>query len=594
MTISTAPSCVVSGLRVELDRDGPEVVDDIGFEVHPGEVLALVGESGSGKTTVGTALLAYTRRGAHVAAGRAEIDGADLLDLPADAVRRLRGAGVAYVPQDPAASLNPAMRIGAQIREVLDVHGWGTADSRTVRVRQVLTEVALPTDDEFVRRFPHQLSGGQLQRVAIAMAFAMRPGVLVLDEPTTGLDVTTQARVLATVRELCETHRVAAVYVTHDLAVVGALAHRVAVMYAGQIVEIGPRDRVFARPAHPYTRALLAAIPSLEECRALSGIPGRPPSPGNRPAGCRFHDRCSFAENECTMAQPPLVEVGTDGTRSRCLRAEHVRAQPLPVTVVEPAPRADKAAVLVVEDLDAGYGRVPVLRRVGLRLGHNECVALVGESGSGKSTLSRCIGGLHTDWTGSIRYRGEPLPAAARDRSPAVRKAVQYVFQNPYLSLNPRRSVGDSIRRPLELFGSARGRQARRRVLELLDQVSLPASVYDLLPERLSGGERQRVAIARALACEPDVLICDEVTSALDVSVQASVVALLARLRDERGLAMLFVTHNLALARSIASRTVVLKDGRVVEQGPTEQVLANPTADYTAALLRDTPKLVAP
>jgi peptide/nickel transport system ATP-binding protein len=579
-------ACRVDGLRVVLDR-GPEVVDDISFELHAGEVLALVGESGSGKTTVGTALLAHTRRGARTAAGSVEIDGIELFKT---AVQKLRGSTVAYIPQDPAASLNPALRVGAQIREVLDVHGWGSPEERTARVRQVLDEVALPTDDEFARRFPHQLSGGQLQRVAIAMAFVMRPKVLVLDEPTTGLDVTTQARVLATVRDLCGAHRVAAVYVTHDLAVVAELADRVAVMYGGQIVELGPRDQVFTAPSHPYTRALLATIPSLTERRTLTGIPGNPPTPGRRPDGCRFHDRCDFATAGCATTRPELVPVGD--VLSRCLRAEHVRAQPRTVAVAAPLEQSTARPVLVVDNVDAGYGGVPVLSAVSLRVGHNECVALVGQSGSGKSTLSRCIAGLHADWTGTITFNGDPLSRAVRRRSREERKAVQYIFQNPHLSLNPRRTVGEAIRRPLELFGLARGRAAHEQVLALLEQVSLSASVVDMLPDRLSGGERQRVAIARALACEPELLICDEVTSALDVSVQASIVTLLADLRAKRGLSLLFVTHNLALVRSIASHTVVLKDGRIVEEGPTEQVLHGPSADYTAALLRDTPKLV--
>jgi peptide/nickel transport system ATP-binding protein len=603
---AAGPSCSVEGLRVELEPPAPagtDVVDGISFDVFPGEVLALVGESGSGKTTVGTALLAHTRRGARIVAGTAGIDGTDLLGQPAESARRRRGSAVAYVPQDPAASLNPVLRVGFQIREVLEVHAGGGRADHDARVREVLEEVALPADDEFLRRYPHQLSGGQLQRVAIAMAFALRPRVLVLDEPTTGLDVTTQARVLTTVRSLCERHRVAAVYVTHDLAVVGELAHRVAVLYAGQIVELGPRDEIFAAPAHPYTRALLAAVPSVTEPRVLTGIPGRAAAPGRRPPGCRFHDRCRFATEVCPATEPDLVAVGpadgANGSRdprhvARCLYVDRVRAEPLPVTVAPPARPPAEKPLLTVAGLDARHGRTPVLHQVDLRLNRNECLALVGESGSGKSTLSRCIAGLHADWTGTVSFDGAPLRQGARNRPPRTRKAIQYIFQNPYLSLNPRMSVGEIIRRPLRLFGVARGRDAERRVLELLDAVSLTPSVYGMMPDRLSGGERQRVAIARALACEPELLICDEVTSALDVSVQASILTLLEELRESRGLSMLFVTHNLAVVRTLASRTVVLAAGRVVEEGPTEQVLDRPAADYTRALLRDTPGLGRP
>jgi peptide/nickel transport system ATP-binding protein len=611
-TDATPPSCSVSGLRVVLGRTGPDIVDDIAFDVAEGEILALVGESGSGKTTLATALLAHARRGARIDAGAVVLNGRELLAASPGEARKRRGSEIAYVPQDPAASLNPVMRIGRQIREVLDVHQAGTPAERDARVREVLAEVALPGDDAFLRRYPHQLSGGQLQRVAIAMAFALRPRVLVLDEPTTGLDVTTQAHVLATVRDLCARHAVAAVYVTHDLAVVGEFAHRVAVMYAGRIVEIGPRERIFEAPAHPYTRALLAAVPSVTEPRVLKGIPGRAPSPGHRLTGCRFLDRCVFGEPECGEREPELIGLvggqesaltSTDGRQdsalaptddalvlARCRRTEHVRAQPLEFTVAAPAdPGPRPEPVLTVRGLSARYGSRPILHGIDLEVGRNECVAVVGQSGSGKSTLSRCIGGLHEEWSGSLAFRADPLPPGARRRSREMRKAIQYVFQNPYLALNPRMTVGRIIRRPLELFGLARGTEATRRVHELLGQVMLSPAVYDLRPDRLSGGERQRVAIARALACEPELLICDEVTSALDVSVQASIVRLLEDVRASRGLSMLFVTHNLALVRSLATRVAVLADGRIVEEGPTAEVLDQPTAEYTRQLLRDTP-----
>jgi peptide/nickel transport system ATP-binding protein len=590
--VTTTPSCSVAGLRVRLDRAGPDVVDEISFEVFPGEVLALVGESGSGKTTVGTALLAHARRGAHIVSGTVDINGTELLGQPAAVSRKRRGSVVAYVPQDPAASLNPVLRVGFQIREVLDVHDSGTPAERDARVQEVLADVALPNDEEFLRRYPHQLSGGQAQRIVIAMAFALRPKVLVLDEPTTGLDVTNQAHVLATVRGLCQRHQVAAVYVTHDLAVVGELAHRVAVLYAGQIVELGTKEEIFAASSHPYTRALLAAVPSVTEPRVLIGIAGHAPAPGHRPSGCRFHDRCSYQITECAEVEPPIVEVGDSGLVSRCLRARHVRSQPTAVPVSAPAVvRSTSDTVLSVSDVDSHYGRRKVLHSVSLTVARNDCVALVGESGSGKSTLSRCIGGLHEEWTGDITFDGVPVPPGARRRSPQLRKRIQYIFQNPYLSLNPRMTVGEIIRRPLVLFGLAKGSEADRRVLELLDQVSLARSARGLLPARLSGGERQRVAIARALACEPELLVCDEVTSALDVSVQASIIALLDELRQTRGLSMLFVTHNLALVRSIATRTVVLADGRVVEEGPTGQVLDRPAAEYTKTLMHHTPRL---
>ena len=300
-----------------------DVVDEINLELRPGEVVGLVGESGSGKTTAGTALLAYSRRGAFIEHGTVMFEGEDILALPWERIREIRGMKIAYVPQDPGAALNPAIRIGRQIVELLELHGIGTAAERLEGARDGLREVGLPDDDEFLARYPHQLSGGQVQRVALAMSFLPRPKVLVLDEPTTGLDVTTQGMVLRTMGELCRSHRVAALYVTHDLAVVANIADRVAVMYAGRIIELGPRDAMFRHPAHPYTRALLDAIPHLSQARALTGIPGTTPGPGRRPSGCRFNDRCEYVQDRCRETEPADFQVGPDHT-AKCLRVGEI------------------------------------------------------------------------------------------------------------------------------------------------------------------------------------------------------------------------------------------------------------------------------
>ena len=430
-----------------------------------------------------------------------------------------------------------------------------------------------------------------MQRVALAMAFLPRPKVLVLDEPTTGLDVTTQGMVLQTVAELCRAHGVAALYVTHDLAVIANLADRVAVMYAGQIAELGDRETIFAAPSHPYTRALLDAIPHLSQARALSGIPGRTPAPGRRPGGCRFHDRCGYAVPACAEGVPELREVAPRH-QVRCIRAEEIGPWDISRGVVpDTDPAKPRDVILTVQDLQVFYGRKRVVHGVSLDLARGEVVALVGESGSGKTTISRCVGGLHREWTGSIRFDGAELGKGSRRRSAADRKRIQYIFQNPYLSLNPRLTIEQIVRRPLELFGLAQGRAATDRVVELLEQVSLGPAVLRHQAGRLSGGERQRVAIARALAAEPDVLVCDEVTSALDVSVQGSIVALLESLRVSRGISMLFVTHNLALVRSIADRIQILEAGRVVESGPVVEVLDSPQDPYTKRLLASTPTI---
>jgi peptide/nickel transport system ATP-binding protein len=581
----------VEDLRVALTGRGIDVVEDIDLVLAPGEVVGLVGESGSGKTTVGTALLGYSREGAFIEKGKVMLGDRDVLSLKWQDVRQIRGEEIAYVPQDPAAALNPSIRIGRQLVELLELRSIGTSQERDERARAGLVEVGLPDDDEFLRRYPHQLSGGQVQRVALAMAFLPRPKVLVLDEPTTGLDVTTQGLVLRTMGELCRAHQVAALYVTHDLAVISTIADRVAVMYAGQVIELGPRDDVFAAPAHPYTRALLDAIPHLRQARALSGIPGRTPGPGRRPSGCRFHDRCGYAVDRCAEVDPETVEVAP-GHTARCIRLDEIGSWDINRgTVPDSDPTKVRELILSVADLDVSYGRKEVVHGVTFDVARSEVVALVGESGSGKTTISRCVGGLHRNWTGSILFDGHELARGARVRSGEDRKRVQYIFQNPYLSLNPRLTIEQIVKRPMELFGLAKGKAATDRVVDLLEQVALGPTVLRLQTNRLSGGERQRVAIARALAAEPDILICDEITSALDVSVQGSIVSLLEDLRKSRGISMLFVTHNLALVRSIAARVQILNGGRLVESGSVVEVMDSPKEEYTKALLANSPRI---
>ena len=582
---------VIEDLGVKLTAREVDVVDDIDLVLRPGEVVGLVGESGSGKTTVGTSLLGYSRAGAIISSGKVLLEDRDVLSLDWREVRQLRGEEIAYVPQDPASALNPSIRIGKQLVELQELRSIGTPESRLEAARAGLAEVGLPNDGEFLKRYAHQLSGGQVQRVALAMAFLPKPKVLVLDEPTTGLDVTTQKMVLDTMAELCRTHRVSALYVTHDLAVVANIADRVAVMYAGQIVELGPKDQIFATPAHPYTRALLDSIPHLSQARALTGIPGRTPAPGARPEGCRFNDRCAYAVDRCRAAVPELRAVAPDH-EVRCIRVEEIGTWDINLgTVPDADPDKPRDVILSVQGLNIFYGRKDVVHDVSFDVAKGEVVALVGESGSGKTTISRSVGGLHKDWTGTIQFEGRALAHSARQRSAEDRRRLQYIFQNPYLSLNPRLTIEQIIRRPMELFGLAKGKEATDRVVELMEQVALGSGMLYYQASRLSGGERQRVAIARALAAEPDVMICDEITSALDVSVQGSIVALLEGLRKERGISMLFVTHNLALVRSIAARVEILQNGRVVEAGAVATVMDSPREDYTRTLLSNSPRI---
>ncbi len=586
------PTIVVKNLRIEVQGRRVDIVDEVSFSIAPGEILGLVGESGSGKTTVGLALLGHSRRGAVIAGGSVRIGEIEILELPEDERQRLRGRLISYVPQDPASALNPALRIGTQLREILEAHNYAKdAAGRRARIAEMMREVALPADSKFLSKYPHELSGGQQQRIGLAIAFACRPRVIVLDEPTTGLDVTTQAHVLDTVRELAAAHGVAALYVSHDLAVVGTLATRVAVMYAGRIIELGPSGELFQSAAHPYTQRLVVAIPHLTGGRELVGIPGRAPSPGQRPSGCYFAQRCTFVVPQCLEALPPLRSFGPE-REVRCIRAEDVvrqaprRSGEIPL-VAERVPDA----VISLRGVNIAYRGRTVVHDINIDIAPHECLALVGESGSGKTTTARSIAGLHNDWWGEITYKGAPLAKGARQRYRETRRAIQYVFQNPYGSLNPRRTVGQIISQPLEVFGNVRKAQIDRRVGEILERVSLTAAYANKFPDQLSGGERQRVAIARALVCEPSVLVCDEVTSALDVSVQAVIVELLHSLQRDLGLAMLFVTHNLPLVRSIAQRVVVMSHGRLVEMGPVTSVLQSPKDPYTVKLLSDTPSL---
>ncbi|BBZ32362.1 ABC transporter ATP-binding protein [Mycolicibacterium confluentis] len=526
------PLVRVDGLAATL-ADGREILSDVSFEVGQGEIVALIGESGSGKTTTALALLGYATPGVTLS-GLVEVCGHQVLELDEGELRAVRGRAIGYVPQDPPSALNPTMRVKKLIRSILTAHP--DRDAGPEAISAALRRVDLPADDAFQRRFPHQLSGGQQQRLAIGAALAASPSAVVFDEPTTGLDLLTQAVVIREIRSLRERLNVSMVYVSHDLRVVADLADRVCVMYDGSIVECGPTAQVLNNPVHPYTRSLIEAVP--DHRRSIVG-------------GAR-------------VAEPPGAEPAAAQQDRRLLEVDSLRAS-----------------------YHTGGRQVPILDGVDLKIAIGERVAIAGQSGSGKTTLTRCLSGLVTADEGNMLFENRELKRSLRQRTQHELRSIQVVFQNPTSSLNPRLTVGEIVGRPVQLGDSRARRQAMKESVDrALELVELPTSVASRRPGELSGGQRQRVMIASALAAQPRLLICDEITSALDVSVQARIVAMLRRLSDELDLALLFVSHDLGVIGDIAHRTAVLQAGRVVEDRPTAELFADPHNDYTRRLLQ--------
>jgi peptide/nickel transport system ATP-binding protein len=577
----------IEGLTVAEARSGLQVIEDVTLHVRQGELLAIVGESGAGKTTAGLALLGYARAGLRIVDGRVRVGPVEITALSGRELDNARGRVVSFVPQNPSTTLNPSQRVGEQVRDALAVHCLPAGESE---VAGLFEHVSLPVDRSFIQRFPHQLSGGQKQRVSIALALACRPDLVVLDEPTTALDVVTQARILQLISDLRQEGSSAFVYVTHDIAAVAQVATHVAIMYAGRVVEYGPLSAILGSPRHPYAKALIAAVPSVGRPQPLHGIAGVAPSLGGRPPGCAFAPRCSFARELCREAVPALEPVGPDGA-VRCVRWREIEPDNNPIPERERG-RQGATELLQVRALSASYRQTGlILDSVSLSVSRGECVAVVGESGSGKTTLARCIVGLHKPSTGEVLLDNVALKTIAQRRSRDERRRIQIVFQNPDESLNPRMRVGDIISRPARQLSGLDKRQANERTAGLLTRVGLAPELAHRYPAQLSGGERQRVSIARSLAADPSLLVCDEVTSALDVSVQASVIELLIELRETSGLALLFISHDLAVVSAIANRVLVLDKGHVCDEGAFEHVMGEPSSDYTRRLIAAVPKL---
>jgi peptide/nickel transport system ATP-binding protein len=606
-TETAGPLLDVRGLRVEVVSPAGrrEVVTGIDFHVAHGETVAIVGESGSGKSLSARSVIRLLPRGVE-ASGEVLFDGRNLLALREREMARIRGRRISLVLQDPFTMLNPVMRCGDQVLEAAHAAGRGRLprSERRPEARRRLLEVGI-SDPSAADRYPFQLSGGMRQRVAIAAALSGNPELMIADEPSTALDVTTQAEILGLLKSIQARRGMGLVLITHDLRVAFSVAERVYVLYAGTLVEVAAATALEHEPLHPYSLGLLLAEPAVDRRQAsLVAIEGSVPTPQEVSDRCAFQPRCRWAAAECAEGRPSLRDVG-GGRLTACVRLADIRpemrrvhgATSAAVERTTPTTAGDVTPLLSVRDLYKVFqGRmgqeVHALRGVSLDVAPNESLGLVGESGSGKTTLGRCAVGLETPTSGRIEIDGEDATdyqaLSGADRL-ARRRTVQMVFQDPYSSLDSTQSVGSALREVLRLHH--RDLEAvDGRVEELLDLVGLPGGYARRRPSSLSGGERQRVAVARALAVDPKLLVCDEPVSALDVSVQAQVLNLFRTLRDEFGLSYLFITHDLAVVRQVVDRVCVLYRGEIVEEGPVDEVLDDPQHDYTVRLIASIPR----
>jgi peptide/nickel transport system ATP-binding protein len=582
-----------------------EAMRGVSLTVLAGESFGLVGESGSGKSTLAMGAIGYLPPNGRVLGGSVRLSGRRLTGLAPREMAAIWGKEIGVVYQNPLTALNPSLTVGRQLAEAARAHQpMGRAEALK-RALAMLEEVAMPNPGAIAGQYPHQLSGGMLQRCVIAMGLINRPALLIMDEPTTALDVTTQAVVLDLVAHLQQTLNTTTLYITHDLAVVAKICDRIGVMYAGELMEVADTRTIFRRPRHPYTLSLLGCVPHFDpgaRRRRLMSIPGRIPRLDELPTGCIFAPRCRFAEPRCRETRPPLSE-SAPGHLSACLRHRELPAEPgQPEQAAGYEPPAAPAEVLRLTDVRKDYslksgffqlGRRPKKVRavdgVSLDLKKGFTLGVVGESGCGKTTLMRTIMGLLEPTAGSLELDRELLQPSVAERPRQTLRKLQMVFQNPDASLNPRRTVAQAIQRPMVVLRAMRREEIIIRTFELLKAVNLPASYYNRLPAELSGGEKQRVAIARAFAADPAVVLLDEPLSALDVSVQAALINLLFELQAARSATYLFISHDLAAVQHLADWIAVMYLGRIMETGRTEIVFAPPYHPYTEALLSAIP-----
>jgi peptide/nickel transport system ATP-binding protein len=607
------PVLDVQNLTITYDTEkGPlHTVRNVTVQIAAGEIYGLVGESGSGKTTLARGIVQYLPANGHAVGEQVSLDGTNLLSLSRTEMRKIWGSKITMVHQDPNTAVNPSVTIGEQIGEVARLHLGMTRRDAEAKAVEMLSKVRMPDPETVVRRYAHQLSGGQLQRVLIAIALTTNPRLLIMDEPTTALDVTTEAVILDLVRDLLSEYHTAVLYITHNLGVVARICNRVGVMYAGELMEEGFIRPVFKQMLHPYTLGLLGCVPKVDASSrdiVLNTIKGHIPRPDQLPPGCIFAPRCPLVEDVCRAARPPFVEAEPDH-RTACIRWRELRDHP--EQYAKAAQREQRTSertagpvVLEARNVkkyfpvsgasisDIVHRRRKAVRAVddmSLRVRGGLTMGIVGESGCGKTTFARCVAGLEEATAGQIELDGEQVPYAVRRRAPNQLKKIQMVFQNPDASLNPQHTVGESVARPLVLLGKVPKEDIPARVRALFAAVNLPEDYATRLPHELSGGEKQRVAIARAFAADPTLMILDEPISSLDVSVQASLMNLLGELQDTQRTSYLFISHDLAAVLHLSDWIGVVYLGRLWESGPPQAVFSPPFHPYTEALLSAIP-----
>ena len=597
---------------IEIRNGVVRALSGVDLHVNPGETLGIVGESGSGKTMTALSLMGLLPQGGKVSSGSIILDGQDLTKMPLHMKRKMRGTKVGMIFQDPLTSLNPTMKIGLQVCEPLRVHENLSKREALARAVEILKRVGMPRPEVVINNYPHQLSGGMRQRVMIAMALVCKPRILIADEPTTALDVTTQMQILDLIDELRDEYKMGVILITHDLGVVAGHTDRVAVMYAGRIVETAPTKTLFTEPKHRYTSSLMAALPerALAAGTKLFSIPGAPPSLTNLPKGCRFAARCLWATDECRADYPSLS--GDENHTFSCFHpVQEGDESPAVLQAMMDSGKAEetaadvpqishdvlldvKEASRVYESSGSGFfkrdkGVVSAVDRVSITVNKGETYGLVGESGCGKSTVGRLIAGLERPSGGAIELDGRDLATLKGRDAVRIHRDVQMMFQDSYAAMDPRMRIDQILAEPMSIQKTGNARQIAGRIMEILEQVGLTEEVLDRYPHEFSGGQLQRLGFARSLTLAPDLIVADEPVSALDVSVQAQVLNLMKDLQQELGLSYLFISHDLAVVQYMADRIGVMYLGRIVEEGPAHEVVKNPKHPYTKALIDSIP-----